>query len=160
MLRLLGAVCRPVAKFRNQAEFRKRDFSAGRTRRPPSGQKGMGLESNVRAGGILWTWSDPRWQGEWFHSQLDLELAYHVEKKVNFCFRNVCAVGLLGNEVVKKKSSMEFSKDRLKLHEGFRLKTQDGLLTLSPNVLLWANSCIFWCRRWRKRLQLRGNDVE
>lgn len=55
VLRLLGAVCRPVAKFRNEAEFRKRDFTSGRTTCPPTGQKGMGLESNVRAGGILWT---------------------------------------------------------------------------------------------------------
>lgn len=55
MPRLLDAVCQPVAKFRNKAEFRKRDFSAGRTTRPPSSQKRMGLESNVRAGGVFWT---------------------------------------------------------------------------------------------------------
>lgn len=35
MLRLLGAVCQPVTKFRNEPEFRKWDFPAGRTTRPP-----------------------------------------------------------------------------------------------------------------------------
>lgn len=86
MLRLLGAVSQPVAKFRNEAEFRKPDVQAGRTARPPSGQKRMGLESNVRAGGILWTGSDSRWQGEWFRCQLDVELAYHVGGKIHYLF--------------------------------------------------------------------------
>lgn len=76
VLRILGAVSQPVAKFRNEAEFRKRDLRARRTTRPPSGQKRMGLESNVCAGGILWTRSDPGWQGEWVRYQLNVDALF------------------------------------------------------------------------------------
>ena len=42
-------------------------------------QERMGLESNVCAGGIFWTRSNPCWQGECRYCQQYIKLAYHEE---------------------------------------------------------------------------------
>lgn len=78
-LRVYVSHHRPVQKYKNWWVCSGGKRSWRRTKITEPCQERMGLESNVCAGGIFWTRSNPSWQGECCYCQHNIKLAYREE---------------------------------------------------------------------------------
>lgn len=78
-LRVFESHHKPVQKYTNWWVCSGGEWSWRRTKITEPRQERMGLESNVCAGRIFWTRSNPSWQGECCYCQRYIKLAYREE---------------------------------------------------------------------------------